>query len=418
MRLGATVYQGPALEPQRQPRRISGQAAPRQVPRQIYPPAAIGIVGGGQLGRMLAMAAKRLGYTVVVLDPKANAPAAQVADRQIKAAFNDREAMKRLAEAVSIVTFEFEHISAEILMDLEWAGHVVVPSGSTLRWLQHKGRQKERLQARGIPVPTFYPVVSLESFEAALNALGGKAVLKRCTQGYDGKGNAVVDLESDLRAIYEGFKDTDLILEAFVPYQQEISVLAARSPEGITIYPIGENVHKDSILMTTFVPAAIGEIVTARAIEIARETLMATDDLGLYCIEMFVKPDGQVLVNEIAPRPHNSGHYTLEAVETSQYDQLVRVLTGMPLGSVDLKQPCAMFNILGTAELTGPYQVKGIEGVLREPGCYLHLYGKHETGHHKKLGHLTALGDTVDQALDKGKRALASIALVGTQKED
>lgn len=385
---------------------------------KIYPPSWIGIVGGGQLGRMLAQVAKRMGYKVLILDPNPNGPAAQVSDDQIVAPYDDWDALQAFAQRVSVITFEFEHISAHALIELESLGHTVIPSGKTLNWIQHKGKQKEKLAAKGLPVPKFYPINSLETLKKHLEDLGGKAVLKRCTEGYDGKGNAVITPEDNLETIYHTFSNTPLILEAWVPFVKEISILVAVSSQEmdssqdvdssqgvVTYYPIAENLHTNSILVHSTVPARLTPQEEEAVLATARGVVDLIQDKGLYCIELFLDAQGQVYINEIAPRPHNSGHYTIEATITSQYEQLLRIITGMPLGATTLTSPCAMYNILGPEQVLGTYEVQGIDQCLKMPQSHLHLYGKASTGPQKKIGHITALAPTVQEALEKVRLA-------------
>lgn len=390
--------------------------------RPLYPPATLGIVGGGQLGRMMAMAAKQQGYRVLILDPKVNCPAGQVSDAQVVADFDDQEALEKLALQADVITFEFEHISAKGLMALEAKGHTVIPSGATLRWIQHKGIQKQRLKNYGLPVPDFLWIDSYDQLLRGLAAFGGKAVLKRCTEGYDGKGNAVVDFECDLEAIYASFSDTELILEAFVPFKKEVSILVAlgQGATGVQVetYPVAENFHQDNILLWSQVPATLAGSVSEGIQAVARQVCDAIGDLGLYCIELFVLENGEVLINEIAPRPHNSGHYSIEATVTSQYEQIVRIVTGMPLGPSTLISPCAMVNVLGDAGTEGDYQVVGIQETLSQDRAYLHLYGKAHTGPKKKLGHITVLADTLDQAFSGAKTALKALSIKPKTQED
>ena len=305
---------------------------PRKIKR-LFPPSTIGIIGGGQLGKMLAFDAKRMGYNVIVLDPKPGAPAGQVADEQIVANYDDRVALTGMAERTDVITYEFEHIHVQALKMLEGKGYCVYPSADTLECIQNKFVQKTFLRNIGIQVPDFVKVESFRSLKTALEKFGGKMILKTCTDGYDGKGNQVISNPDELEAAYEKFKGSDMMAEEYIDFKKEVSILVARNENETVVYPVAENLHKNSILRKTLVPASVSAQVE-RQIGIVGSTIIDSfNDYGIFCIELFVDARDNVLVNEIAPRPHNSGHYSIEGCITSQYEQLVRVLTGMPLGS-------------------------------------------------------------------------------------
>lgn len=388
--------------------------------KRLGPPSRIGVIGGGQLGRMLTLEAKQMGYHVTVLDPKPDAPAGQVADAQIIASFEDARALRILAEGSDVLTYEFEHIDAHLLSELEDQGHRVYPSSATLKVIQNKFEQKSRLQSLGIPVPEFHKIDSLETLKTTFRQMGGRLVLKSCTGGYDGKGNRIVKSSDQLDDAYADFEGTEMMAEAFVDYIQEVSILVARNHESLVLYPIAENVHEDSILIKSIIPACLSEKAEAGIREIASKIVDALDDYGVFCIEFFVDAQQGVSVNEIAPRPHNSGHYSIEACVTSQFGQLLRVITGMPLGSARLKSPCVMFNLLGQGEGTGNYRLSGTESLLALEDAYLHVYGKPETGHLRKLGHVTVLGETAEAAEDKALRAFnqLEIEILGGNEND
>lgn len=377
----------------------------------LYPPGTIGVIGGGQLGRMFVFEAKRMGYRVVVLDPKVNSPAGQVADEQIVGGFDDAWAYRELAQKSDVITFEFEHINVQLLALLEQAGSRVIPSSRTLAVIQNKYIQKVMLQRIGVKVPAFYKVESVDELKTAFFDLKQKAILKSCTDGYDGKGNVVVKEADDLEEAYGSLGRSDMLIEEWIDYTKEVSVIVVKSHTGVFFYPVVENIHHSSILIKTLVPAGISSDVSEK-IQVASEKIVnELDDLGVYCIEFFVKPDGEVLVNEIAPRPHNSGHYTIEGCVTSQFEQLVRVVCGMPVGSTQLRMPCAMYNILGNQSVDGEYSVSGLEGLFHTPDCHFHLYGKSDTKNLKKIGHVTVCGETVDIADDRGRQALKNIRI-------
>lgn len=379
--------------------------------RRLQPPATIGIIGGGQLGRMMALEAKRMGYHVVVFDPKSNSPAGQVSDEQIVAGYDDLKAIRALAEKVDVLTYEFEHIDVSALEYIEDTGYDLYPSSDTLKIIQDKAIQKQFLKDAGIPIADFRRVDSYEDIRRCIEAWQGKVVLKTRKDGYDGKGSLVVETSEDVEYSFEQFKGQALMVERFIPFEKEVSVVIVRGQDGTRCFPVAENRHDNGILIKTMVPADISENVSNQVESIAKQIVEILGDYGVFCIEYFVDPSGRVLVNEIAPRPHNSGHYTIEGCLTSQYEQLVRVITGMPIGSTSLRKPCVMFNILGDASVIGQYVMDGVEGIMAMEDCHLHLYGKSETQHLKKIGHITACGDTLAEADWKATEAISALTI-------
>ncbi len=377
----------------------------------LYPASTIGIIGGGQLGRMIAFKAKQMGYNLVILDPTLNSPAGQITDKQIIADYNDLEALRELAQLSDVITYEFEHINADLLALLEREGHKIYPSAKTLRIIQNKYDQKKLLREIGINTPNFYYLDDLGKSIEFLKGLGGKAVLKTCQNGYDGKGNVVVNNTQELKAAFQQFAGSPLMMEEYINFKKELSILVARNQDGYEFYPVSENIHKDSILIQSLVPASIPENVQEHIIETSHKIVDAFDDYGLFCIEYFLDDQSNILVNEIAPRPHNSGHYSIEGCICSQFEQLVRIICGMPLGSSKLRAPCVMQNILGEKNLDGNYCVLGVEAVLKQTDCHLHLYGKADTKHLKKIGHITAIDNTLESAQRKVQVALGSLRL-------
>ncbi|MCJ7690834.1 MAG: 5-(carboxyamino)imidazole ribonucleotide synthase, partial [Clostridiaceae bacterium] len=382
----------------------------REISR-LKPPSNIGIVGGGQLGRMLVLEAKRMGYNVIVLDPKPNSPAGQVADEQIIADFSDVIALRELSAKTDVITYEFEHIDVESLSLIEKDGYKIYPSSKTLRMIQNKYIQKSILKNSGIKVPNFYLVGSLIELTDIFYKFDQKIVLKACTGGYDGKGNIIIKDINKLEEAYKVFCNNELMAEEFIDYTKEVSIIIAKNHEGIYFYPIAENFHRNSILINSIIPAKISNETEKKIKYIAEKVAEEIDDFGVFCIEFFIDSNLNVLVNEIAPRPHNSGHYTIEGCITSQFEQLIRIITGMPLGSTKLRMPCAMYNILGNNDVNGEYCIKGIESILNIEDCHLHLYGKLETNHLKKVGHITALDESTESADLKAKKALRSIKI-------
>lgn len=364
--------------------------------KQIKPGATIGILGGGQLGRMIALAGRAMGYRFVTMDPTPDAPCGQTADEQIVARYDDVEAAMRLAAASDVISYEFENVDAQVAEVLESKSYV--PQGSRLlRITQNRIREKTAIQEMGIPVAPFRVVASLVDLQQAVRELGLPAVMKTATGGYDGKGQWVLKREEELAEAYETLAKagTELIVEQFVPFELELSVIAARNPDGdLAVFPTAENVHQDNILHLSIVPARVSAEIRERAERIALTIVEKLDVVGLLAIEMFLTRDGQLYVNELAPRPHNSGHYTMEACATSQFEQHVRAVCNLPLGSTELLTPVVMVNILG--EHLQPI-LDRIDALPRS--AKLHLYGKAESKEKRKMGHLNVLAPTVEEAL-------------------
>lgn len=376
----------------------------------LPPPARIGIIGGGQLGKMLAYDAKRMGYHVTVLDPTPGAPAAQVCDAQVVASFMDKEAIQKLAESCQVLTFEFEHIDADMLVALEEKGHRIYPSGKTLKKIQDKYIQKEILQQAGLTVPQFMALESKADAQSCVARLGLPLILKTRKGGYDGKGNCVVHTEEELLQAMDAFHGLPLMAEAFISFEREVSMMVARALDGsIALYPVAENLHEESILRLTMAPAVLEAGVEKKVREMCTQVLALLDDYGVFCIEMFLTPSGEVYINEIAPRPHNSGHYTIEACVTSQFEQLLRVITGLPLGSVRQRIPAVMANILGSEAVEGAYTFEGVEVVLAMEDVHLHVYGKHSTKKLKKIGHVTVLHPQLQEAKMKAMQVIQNL---------
>ncbi|WJQ82192.1 5-(carboxyamino)imidazole ribonucleotide synthase [Brevibacillus brevis] len=364
--------------------------------KQIKPGSTLGILGGGQLGRMIALAGRAMGYRFVTMDPTADAPCGQTADRQIVASYDDVEAAMQLASVSDVISYEFENVDAKVAEVLE--SRAYVPQGSRLlRITQNRIREKTAIREIGIPVAPFCVVNSLEDLQDAVRELGLPAVMKTATGGYDGKGQWVLRSEAELAEAYETLSKagTELIVEQFVPFQMELSVVAARNPAGeLAVFPVSENIHQENILHLSIVPARISAEVAARAEEIARTIVEKLDVIGLIAVELFLTEDGQLYVNELAPRPHNSGHFTMDACVTSQFEQHVRAVCNLPLGSTELLSSVVMVNILG--EHLQPV-IDQIDKLPRT--AKLHLYGKAESKAKRKMGHINVLAPTVEEAL-------------------
>lgn len=364
----------------------------------VRPGAVVGVLGSGQLGRMFALAARRMGYRVHTFSPDEDSPTGQVADLEVTASYEDLDAVRRFARGVAVVTFEFENVplaAAEAAADVA----PVRPRPSVLHTAQHRLREKTFLENAGLPVPAFVAVRSLPELRAGLARLGTPAVLKRAASGYDGKGQARITTSADAEAAWSAVAGQESILEAFVPFERELSVVATRGQDGsFAAYPVIENVHRRHILDVSVAPARVSGPVAAEAERLARAILESLDVVGVLCVELFLTPDGRLLVNELAPRPHNSGHLTIDAALTSQFEQQLRAVCGLPLGTAELRRPAAMANLLGDLWEGGEPDWKT---VLALPEIALHLYGKAEPRAGRKMGHLTALGATPDEARER-----------------
>ncbi|HEY2905160.1 MAG TPA: 5-(carboxyamino)imidazole ribonucleotide synthase [Vicinamibacterales bacterium] len=373
-------------------------------PSVFGPGSTVGVLGGGQLGRMFAMAARRLGYRVHTLSPEHDTPTGQIADVEINASYDDLDAVKTFAQGVDVVTFEFENVSAAAAAVAE-AHAVVRPNGHALFVAQHRIREKSFLADRGLPVTPFAPVRTFEDLAQAVGAVGIPAVLKTAAFGYDGKGQVAVSQASELTGAWESLGRQESILEAFIDLDREISVIGARGVDGSWSHfgPI-DNAHRHHILDVSVAPSTVAASLASDAVEVTHAVMEALDFVGLLCVEFFVSKDGRLLINELAPRPHNSGHLTFDACRTSQFEQQLRAVCGLPLGSPELLQPAAMANLLGDLWSGGE---PNWTAALRIPEVKLHLYGKTTARPGRKMGHLTVLAgksadarDTVIKARD------------------
>ncbi|HMA61210.1 MAG TPA: 5-(carboxyamino)imidazole ribonucleotide synthase [bacterium] len=375
----------------------------------------IGIIGGGQLGKMMILEAKKMGFYIIILDPTPSCPADSIADEHIVADFDDENAIRQLSEKADIITYEFEHIGVKILKELEEEGHKIYPTAKSLEIIQNKYTQKERLADQDIPVPDFIKVTAVEDIKAAADKYSYPLMLKSCTGGYDGKGNAVINNESEVSAAYKelGAGKLPLMVEEFIPFEKEISVLACRDTKGnIAVYPVGENEHRDNILYETRVPADISPQLAEEAMHLGHQVLEVFSGIGMFCIEMFVTKDEKLMINEIAPRPHNSGHYTIEGCITSQFEQHVRAITGLPLGDTSLIKPSVMRNILGTGD-TGEALVTGIDQALELQNVKAHIYNKKIARPGRKMGHITVTDDNLQKAADRALKASEHLEIQG-----
>lgn len=367
--------------------------------RAIAPGATIGVLGSGQLGRMFAIAARRMGYRVHTFSPDDDTPTGQVADVEVVAPYEDLDALRAFARHVHVVTFEFENVPIAAV-DVVEEHAPVRPSGVALHTAQQRAREKTFLADRGFPTAPFARAVTLDELWAGVASVGTPAVVKTAAFGYDGKGQHKVTTPADVEHIWAAIGHQEAIVETFVSLQAEISVIAARGVDGeMAEYALFENRHRDHILDLTTAPAAIPEPIARRAVDITRAILEELQYVGLMCVEFFLTTDGELLVNELAPRPHNSGHLTFDVAVTSQFEQQVRAICGLPLGSTELMRPAAaMANLLGELWVGGE---PNWAAACRFRDVKLHLYGKTDPRAGRKMGHLTATGCTVGEAQER-----------------
>ncbi|HUP96363.1 MAG TPA: 5-(carboxyamino)imidazole ribonucleotide synthase [Usitatibacter sp.] len=362
----------------------------------ILPGATLGLLGGGQLGRMFTVAARTLGYRVTVLDPDGDSPAAEFATGHLNTAYDDPASLQELARTCAAVTTEFENAPADAL-DAIAARTIVRPRGSSVAVAQDRRREKRFFAEHGFPVGAWAPIESPADFDAALARVRLPALLKTARFGYDGKGQARVASATELEQAFAAWKGVPCVLEQLLRLEQEISVVLARAEGGaIAVFPVAENRHSGGILDVTIAPARISAALAEEAAALASRLAQELDYVGVLAVEMFVV-GGKLLLNEIAPRPHNSGHYTIDACRTSQFEQQVRVLCGLPLGDPSQHTPAVMVNLLG--DLWRPAEPKW-EAVLRHSGAHLHLYGKREARPGRKMGHVTVCEEKPERALE------------------
>ncbi|MGQ8874080.1 5-(carboxyamino)imidazole ribonucleotide synthase [Paenibacillus sp. TSA_86.1] len=362
----------------------------------------IGILGGGQLGRMMTLAGTAMGYRFVTLDPTPDSPCGQIA-KQIQAGYDDVEAARELARQCDVITYEFENVDAEVAALLERESSV--PQGSTLLYTtQHRLREKRAIEAAGVRVAPYREITSLDTMNAAVSELGAPCVLKTVTGGYDGKGQRVIRAVADAKAAYEELAATgaELVLEQFIKFECEISVIVARSTHGeIKTFPPAENIHVNNILHASIVPARVATDIQLEAQKLAAAVAESMGAVGLLAVELFAAADGRLYVNELAPRPHNSGHYTMEACATSQFEQHIRAICGLPLGDTTLLSPVVMVNVLGEhlegiIARTGKPDAEAMElGIIPK----LHIYGKSEAKTGRKMGHVNLLCQDTEEGL-------------------
>lgn len=371
----------------------------------------LGIIGGGQLGMMLTEAAKKMPEhisKVIVLDPNENCSASLVGAEQIVADFKDKDSIINLANQVDIITYEIESGDSDVLKSVENKAEIN-PSPETLKTIQDKFLQKTFLQNHNIPVPEFIKVDDIEEVKEGLKKFGYPALLKARRDAYDGKGNFKIDSENEIETAYDYFKGQKLMLEKFVPFKMEVSVIASRNTKGeIKTYPLVENIHEKNILRETIAPSRTSNEVSEKAEKIASNTMDVLKGAGVFGIEMFVTQDDEIVINEIAPRVHNSGHHTLQSSKTSQFEQHLRAILGLDLGSTELLHNTIMYNILGNLDFQGEY--KKIE--ISEKNIFLKMYEKKISKPLRKLGHLNIVGfekQSIDELLTQLEKTKSSV---------
>ncbi len=379
-----------------------------------YPLSRIGIIGGGQLAKMMALKAKQMGFYVAVLDPTPNSPAGQIADREVSGDFYDPEKLRALATGCDVTTYDIEHIDTAALKQLQAEGHRLIPKPELLDIIQDKFTQKLVLQKHGLPVPRFTKVDAPDPKMFA--AFGFPLVQKARRGGYDGRGVAVLQNPSDFPKALQAAS----LLEEFIDLEKELAVIVARDPSGnIVSYPVTEMLFnpEGNILDFLLAPARVSESAAECARALAVQSVQALDGVGVFGVELFLSKSGKLFVNEIAPRPHNSGHYTIEACVTSQFEQHLRAITGLPLGSTQLVKPAVMINLLGEPGFSGTPEITGLREALAVPGVSFHFYGKAETRPLRKMGHVTIVDDSLEAALAKAHHIKKIMKIKGTKHE-
>lgn len=376
-----------------------------------YSALKLGIIGGGQLGKIMSQEAKKMGFHVTILDPTYNCPAAQVSDKHIMGGFHDQEKLEQLVQENDVTTFELEHVDTTILKALYDHGHIIHPSPYVIELIQNKYEQKKLLDEKGIPVPRYRSVAS----DGDLAGFGFPVIQKAKREGYDGKGVLMLKSADDVQNCIK----TESFIEELVDIDKELAIIVARNMEGdIKSYPVVEMLFDDraNICDIVMAPARITRALEEQVTEIAVKSIEVLEGVGIFGVELFLTKSGEVLVNEIAPRPHNSGHYTVEACATSQYEQIIRAVTNLPLGSTKLLSPAVMVNLLGEEGYEGEPVIEGIHEALEIPELTFHFYGKTYTKPFRKMGHVTVLDDDPDEALKKAMKAKELIKVKGSKQ--
>lgn len=370
----------------------------------------LGIIGGGQLGKMTILEARKMDIHTCVLTSEYPSPASEIANEYVVGSLYDTEKIKEVAAKCDVLTYEIEHINVEVLKELEDQGKKIFPSSKVIELIQDKSKQKELLDREGIPTSKWKRITE-ENVEELVEEFGLPVVQKSCKGGYDGRGVFILKDREDVEKIIGG----DTFFEEFVECEMEIAVMVARnSQRQMNTYPVVEMVFDDrtNICDTVIAPARISREQSEKATELARRCVEALDGVGIFGVEMFLTKEGEILINEVAPRPHNSGHYTIEACKTSQYEQFIRAVMNYKLGSTDLLSPSCMINILGEDGYTGKVKVTGLEDMMMVDSAYLHIYGKKDTEPFRKMGHITTLDNTQEGALSKALEARECLKII------
>ena len=379
----------------------------------LHHPLKIGIIGGGQIGKMIAQEAKRMSLKVVILDPTKNCPASTVCDKLIVADFKNEDKIRELAKYSDVITYEIELANSEALKNLESKKYPIFPSPHSLYLIQNKYRQKKFLQENKLPVPEFKKITSINDLSFIAEKFEYPLMLKASEDSYDGRGNYLIKCKEDIPIAYNSFDNREIFAEKYVDFKTEISIMVARNKKGqIVTFPIAENIHKNNVLDTTLVPANISPKIYKDAEIIAKNVVACLNDIGIFGIEMFVSNKDDIFINEIAPRPHNSGHYSIEGCSISQFEQHIRTILNLPLIKPELLRPTVMKNILGPPNFSGNYRIRGMSKLLSIPSTKIHLYGKSLTSPGRKLGHITCTGTTLDEVIKRSSYAKNSIEII------
>ena len=376
-----------------------------------YSSLKLGIIGGGQLGKIMSQKAKKMGFHVTILDPTFNCPAAQVSDKHIMGGFHDSQKLEQLVQETDVTTFELEHVDTTVLKELYDNGHKIHPSPYVIELIQNKYEQKKLLDERGIPVPKYKSVESGED----LSSFGFPVIQKTKKDGYDGKGVLMLKSAEDIPNAIK----SESFIEELIDIDKELAIIIARNIEGeIKSYPVVEMLFDDrvNICDSVMAPAKISKEIEEKVIEISEKSIRVLEGVGIFGVELFLTHGGELLVNEIAPRAHNSGHYTVESCATSQFEQIIRAVTNLPLGSTKLLSPSVMINLLGEEGYEGEPFIEGIHDALEIPELSFHFYGKTFTKPFRKMGHITVLDDDIDKALEKATQAKNILKIKGSKK--
>lgn len=362
---------------------------------------------------MIAQEAKRMSLRVIILDPDPECPASAIADDHLIADFKSQTAIQKLSRLVDVVTYEIELANSDVLIDINLEKKIIHPAPETLKIIQNKYRQKMFLKEKNLPVPKFAIVEDTAQMENVLLSKGFPLILKACEDSYDGRGNRLIHSEADILSAASTFGRGKYMVEEVIDFKKELSVMVARNELGqVTSFPVAENKHSDNILDTTIVPARTSKPVEMMARKVAEQTIEALKGSGIFCVEMFLNRNDEILINEIAPRPHNSGHYSIEGCSVSQFEHHIRSILNLPLTNPRLISPTVMVNILGPGEFEGEYYLNGLHELLSIEGLRLHLYGKRISKPKRKLGHITITSESLSEAIDKSRKAKSNLKIM------